>query len=528
MDTKALRQKILDLAIRGKLVPQDPNDEPASVLLDRIRAEKQQMVEDGRLKAKDIKNDTVIFVGEDNLHYEKYADGTVKCIEDEIPFEIPEGWAWSRLLPLTIKIGAGSTPTGGAAVYSNSGIKFIRSQNVYDEGLVLDDVAFISEEINKNKSGSIVRAKDILLNITGGSIGRSALVPDNFDIANINQHVIIIRLVDDGLRFFLHNVIISPYIQNQILSRQVGSGRGGLSAETLSTFLIPVPPVHEQDRIRCKAESGLALVAQIAHDEDSIVAHISKCKERILNLAIRGQLVPQDPDDEPAAVLLERIRAEKEELIKQGKIKRDKRESVIFRGEDNSYYLRTGDLVESLSDWGFDDLPDSWDVCCLGEVCDYGNCENVEASAIEESAWILDLEDIEKDTGKILARIKKAERKSASTKHRFHKGQVLYSKLRPYLNKVVLADQNGYCTSEILPLEFNSIIHPEFARYYLMSPTFLRYANRCSYGVKMPRLGTEDGKKAIVPVPPINEQAEIVDRIHSVFFYLDSITASLE
>ena len=104
----------------------------------------------------------------------------------------------------------------------------------------------------------------------------------------------------------------------------------------------------------------------------------------------------------------------------------------------------------------------------------------------------------------------------------------MYSKLRPYLNKVVLADQDGYCTSEILPLEFNSIILPEYARYYLMSPTFLRYANRCSYGVKMPRLGTEDGKKAIVPVPPINEQAGIVDRIHSVFLYLDSITASLE
>ena len=97
MDTKALRQKILDLAIRGKLVPQDPNDEPASVLLERIRAEKQQMVKDGRLKAKDVKNDTVIFVGEDNLHYEKFADGTVKCIEDEIPFEVPDGWEWARL-----------------------------------------------------------------------------------------------------------------------------------------------------------------------------------------------------------------------------------------------------------------------------------------------------------------------------------------------------------------------------------------------------------------------------------------------
>ena len=97
MDTKALRQKVLDLAIRGKLVPQNPNDEPASVLLERIRQQKQQMVKEGKLKAKDIKNDTIIFVGEDNLHYEKFADGSVKCIEDEIPFELPEGWAWTRL-----------------------------------------------------------------------------------------------------------------------------------------------------------------------------------------------------------------------------------------------------------------------------------------------------------------------------------------------------------------------------------------------------------------------------------------------
>ena len=147
MDTKALRQKILDLAIRGKLVPQNPEDEPASVLLERIRAEKEQMVKDGKLKAKDIKKDTVIFRGDDNLHYEKFADGTVKCIEDEIPFEVPDGWAWCRLVSLSIKIGAGSTPTGGASVYSATGIKFIRSQNVYNNGLFLEDVAFISEEI---------------------------------------------------------------------------------------------------------------------------------------------------------------------------------------------------------------------------------------------------------------------------------------------------------------------------------------------------------------------------------------------
>ena len=527
IDTKALRQKILDLAIRGKLVPQNPDDEPASVLLERIRQQKQQMVKEGKLKPKDIKNDSFIFVGEDNLHYEKFADGSVKCIEDEIPFDLPDGWAWSRLLPLTTKIGAGSTPTGGAAVYSDSGIKFIRSQNVYDDGLVLDDVAYISESINQKKAGSIVKAKDILLNITGGSIGRCALVPDDFDIANVNQHVIIIRLIDAGLRHYLHSVIISPYIQEQIFSKQVGSGRGGLSAETLSTFLIPVPPIQEQSFIREKMNQCVSNISTIVTEKTEITSLVAAAKSKILDLAIRGQLVPQNPADEPASVLLERIRAEKEELIKQGIIKRDKKESVIFRGEDNSYYLRTGELVESLEDWDFEELPDSWNVCCLGELCDYGNCTNIDTADIADSAWILDLEDIEKDSGVVLQKVRQGERNAGSTKHRFHKGQVLYSKLRPYLNKVVLADEDGYCTSEILPLEFDRNILPQYARYFLMSPTFLRYANKCSYGVKMPRLGTTDGKKAIISVPPVKEQKRIIMAIELAFAKLASITENL-
>jgi type I restriction enzyme S subunit len=360
MDTKALRQKILDLAIHGKLVPQDPSDEPASVLLERIREQKKQMVKEGKLKAKDIKNDTIIFVGEDNLHYEKFQDGSMKCIEDEIPFDVPEGWEWCRLLPLTIKIGAGSTPTGGAAVYSTSGIKFIRSQNVYDDGLILTDVAYISEEINQKKSGSIVKPKDILLNITGGSIGRCALVPDDFDIANVNQHVIIIRLVNPELRKYLHDVITSPYIQEQILSRQVGSGRGGLSAETLSTFLIPLPPMNEQVSIIKKLQDCISYTLTIADAQRSVSDLVSATKSKILDLAIRGKLVPPDPNDEPASVLLERICAEKEELIKQGKIKRDKKESIIFRGDDNSYYEKVGNNVNCIDEKIPFELPEGW------------------------------------------------------------------------------------------------------------------------------------------------------------------------
>lgn len=163
----------------------------------------------------------------------------------------------------------------------------------------------------------------------------------------------------------------------------------------------------------------------------------------------------------------------------------------------------------------------------MGELCDYGNCINVDTEKIANTAWILDLEDIEKDSGKILQKVRKAERNSSSTKHLFKKGQVLYSKLRPYLNKVVIADEDGYCTAEILPLDFIDAVLPQYALYYLMSPTFLKYANRCSYGIKMPRLGTTDGKKAVFAFPPYEEQKRICSYISKMFDKIDNISNSL-
>ena len=407
---------------------------------------------------------------------------------------------------------------------SSTGTMVLRSSNIVNGKIDLTDLVRVDCPIRENQ---YAQDSDILICARNGSkalVGKCAIISDIGERASFGAFMAIYR---------------TPYYRyvycylNSGLFREVfddgnSTAINQLTQDMIKKARIPFPPLAEQIRIAEAVDKLLALTSEITEQVIECSQLIQKAKSRILDLAIRGKLVPQNPDDEPASVLLDRIRAEKEELIKQGKIKQDKRESVIFRGEDNSYYLRTGDLIESLSDWGFDDLPDNWEICCLGEVCDYGDCENVEASEIEESEWILDLEDIEKDTGKILTRITKAERESTSTKHRFYKGQVLYSKLRPYLNKVVLADQDGYCTSEILPLEFNSIILPEYARYYMMSPTFLRYANRCSYGVKMPRLGTEDGKKAIVPVPPAREQAKITARIKSTFQFLDNIASSLK
>ena len=530
MDTKALRQKILDLAIRGKLVPQDPNDEPASVLLERIRQQKQQMVKEGKLKAKDIKNDSVIFVGEDNLHYEKFADGSVKCIEDEIPFDLPEGWAWAKIntIAFVTKLAGFEYTKNIAPSLCEDGIPLFKGKNVQNSTIVYEFESFIPESVSDELQRSQVTKKCILTPYVGtiGNIG----IHNRPGKYHLGSNVGKIELYNDNVVLLEEYVV--AYLQSgfgyqQLTKHMKATAQASISIEAIRDVYLPVPPANEQLRMWSSLSNALAMIERIENTELDITNLIKSTKSKILDLAIRGKLVPQDPNDEPASVLLERIRAEKEGLIKQGKIKRDKKESVIFRGEDNSYYLRTGELVESLADWDFEELPDGWSVCCLGELCDYGNCTNIDTADIADSAWILDLEDIEKDSGIVLQKVRQGERNAESTKHRFHKGQVLYSKLRPYLNKVVLADEDGYCTSEILPLEFDWNILPQYARYFLMSPAFLRYANKCSYGVKMPRLGTTDGKKAIISVPPVKEQKRIVMAIELAFAKLASITENL-
>lgn len=235
-----MKKSILQLAMQGKLVEQRPEEGTADEQYEQIVAEKAQLIKDGKIKKE---------------------KPLPEITEDEIPFEIPASWKWVRLSAICEKIGSGSTPTGGKNVYQDDGILFLRSQNVYNDGLRFDGIAFISEELNR--PNSVVVAKDILLNITGGSIGRCALVPDDFDKANINQHVMIIRLVNLDLRFWVHFVIISAYIQQKIMDVQVGVSREGLSAEKLKNFIIPLPPLAEQKRIVAKIEELLPYCDQL-------------------------------------------------------------------------------------------------------------------------------------------------------------------------------------------------------------------------------------------------------------------------
>ena len=247
-------------------------------------------------------------------------------------------------------------------------------------------------------------------------------------------------------------------------------------------------------------------------------------REKVLDLAIRGKLVPQDPNDEPASVLLERIREQKKQMVKEGKLKAKdiKDDSVIYK-EDNCYYENIDGKIKDVTEEIPFDLPNNWSWCRLNLICPYGDCEKVECKNILENDWILELEDIEKDSGKIISFITKKERPSVSLKHKFYKGQLLYSKLRPYLNKVVIAPQKGFCTSEILPLSFYEEINPLYMQMFLMSKTFLNYVDLISYGVKMPRLGTNDGKQVLIALPPLNEQKRISNKFLEIIPILERI-----
>ena len=448
----------------------------------------------------------------------------MKCIEDEIPFEVPEGWAWCKLNDIYNFIDyRGATPTK-----ITNGIPLVTAKNVKSGYIdyTIDD--YISEEEFKERQQRGISKKGDILFTTEAPLGNAALA--DMEKFSAGQRLITFQQYgskNELINYVMLMFILSDFFQQQLYVNKTGSTVAGIKAAILKTLWIPVPPYNEQLRISNTLKSAINLIDSISKNKEILSTSISNTKSKILDLAIRGKIVPQDPNDEPTSVLLERIRAEKEELIKQGKIKRDKKESVIFKGDDNSYYLRTGRVEESLEDWRFDDLPETWKICCLGELCDYGDCINVNTEDIAEDAWILDLEDIEKDTGTVLKKVTNDQRNSVSTKHKFHSGQVLYSKLRPYLNKVVLSDADGYCTSEILPLEFKNCVLPEYARYYLMSGTFIAYANHCSYGVKMPRLGTTDGKKAIFSLPPLSEQKRIVETIDFCFVQLNKISEAL-
>ena len=516
MDTKALRQKILDLAIRGKLVPQDPNDEPASVLLERIRAEKQQMVKEGKLKAKDIKNDTVIFVGEDNLHYEKFPDGSVKCIEEEIPFELPKGWEWARI----------------------SSICLINPKNTLEDSL---EVSFIPmpliqegfanfhssdvKEWRKIKSGFTHFAEgDIAIaKITPCFENRKSVIFSNlkngYGAGTTELHIL--RPMKMLPEYILWTVKSENFISKGIQSFTGAVGQQRIGKEFVSSYLVSVPPVAEQHRIIKKIEQDFYQLSLIENEKKSLQILINQTKSKILDLAIRGKLVPQDPNDEPASVLLERIRAEKEEHIKLGKIKRDKKESVILRGEDNSYY---------------DDIPNNWATCYLSEL--FNVCS---AKRVRQSDWRTEgvpfyrAREIVKlaDNGYVDNDLFISEehfQAIAKDNGVPQPGDLMVSGVGT-IGKIYIvkeSDKFYYKDASVLCFENRkNVIDSKFAKYMLESDFLQGQMKDNSKGTTVDTITISSAMLYICILPPLAEQIRIVTAIESAFAQLDQIANAI-
>jgi len=528
MDTKALRQKVLDLAIRGKLVPQDPNDEPASVLLEKIRAKKQQMVKEGKLKAKDIKNDTIIFKGEDSLHYEKFQDGNVKCIEDEIPFDLPFGWEWVRLgfLAQYKKGPFGSSITKAMFVPDTpDAIKIYEQKNAINKDATLGSY-FISAEKYESLKSFEVFPDDIIVSCAG-TIGETYVLPVGMRKGIINQALMKISLYDiEILDFYL------MYFDFQLKSAAQEQGHGIALKnippfDVLKRYLVPIPPCQEQHRIIDAVNNLILKIDSIDIDGEAISDLIIKTKAKILDLAIRGQLVPQDPNDEPASVLLERIRAEKEELIKQGKIKRDKKESVIFKGEDNSYYEKIGCKVVNIDDKIPFELPDSWS-WCRGYSC----FEGMESMKPQGGFFdYIDIDAIDNRLHKIkepkhLAVSDAPSRASRAVKH----GSVLFSLVRPYLENIALIEEkHSHCIASTGFYICNSsgVFLPEFMFYLMISDYVVGGLNQYMKGDNSPSINKDNIEGWLYPVPPISEQKRIYDRTTKLLEIIATIEKSL-
>jgi restriction modification system DNA specificity domain protein len=354
MTPEQLKASILQRAMEGKLVPQDPNDEPASKLLKRIKAEKEKLIKEGEIKRD--KNETEIFLGDDGLHYEKLPDGSVKQID--VPYEIPESWEWGRLSSVVTLINGdrGKNYPSKDKLFSEGDIPFVNAGNINNNLIIQDNLLYLSQSQYDALGSGKLQYGDIVYCIRG-SLGKNGLF--TMPKGAIASSLIILRIIGDkslNTDYFL-SYLNSELCKNEILKFDNGTAQPNLSGQNLSKFLIPIPPFEEQLRISSMIKKALVLVNKYTTRYQMLNTlnrtFPEKLRKSILQYAIQGNLVPQDATDEPVEVLLEKIREEKQKLFAEGKLqKKDLQESIIYEGDDSSYKH----------------IPKSWVLTTLGNV----------------------------------------------------------------------------------------------------------------------------------------------------------------
>ena len=388
MNGKQLKNSILQWAIQGKLVPQDPNDEPASVLLEKIRQEKERLIKEKKIKRD--KNASIIYRGEDNSYYEKMlATGEVKCIDEEVPFEIPKGWEWCRLNDLALyrKGPFGSSLTKSMFVAkSNQSVKVYEQKNAIQKDFRLGDY-YISKEKFEAMQSFIVKPNDIIVSCAG-TIGETYLLPLDAPVGIINQALMRVTLFDLSMAEYWQ-MYFAYMLLNEAQMKGAGSAIKNIPPfEYLKAVLVPVPPLSEQSRLVERYNLLLSLIAKYESEADKLnclnLNIYDKLKKTVLQEAIQGKLVQQIAEEGTAQKLLEQIKTEKQKLVKEGKLKKSAlNDSVIFRGDDNRYYEKIGKKCVDITEEIPFDIPGTWEWCRLGTLFSHCTGKALNASNLK-------------------------------------------------------------------------------------------------------------------------------------------------
>jgi type I restriction enzyme S subunit len=518
MTGQQLKNSILQMAVQGKLVPQDPNDEPASVLLERIRAEKEKLIKEGKIKKE--KNPSVIFRGADNLPYEKIGKNDPVCIAGEVPFEIPESWEWVRLGSIG-DWGSGATPSRTTPEYYNGNIPWLKTGDLNDGYIThipetITERALLETSVRLNPIGSV------LIAMYGATIGKLGILQTP---ATTNQACCACIPFTGIYNEFLFYFLMSQKLA--FIKRGEGGAQPNISKEKIVATLMPLPPKAEQKRIVEKLHILQPYIESytLLEKEDIKLHHSFPeiLKKSILQYAIQGKLVSQDPTDEPASALLERIRAEKEQLIKSGKIKRDKHESVIFR-RDNSYYERVDGIERCIDDEIPFEISDSWEWCRLGELIetiDTGKSFKCEERPPDKNEY-----GIIKVSAVTWGTFNQEESKTCFSTSPWVKGYsiqvddflICRANTAALVGGCVIVDKISkrlMLSDKVLRIEFSDSISKTYVLYTLRTPFVRAQLSAAASGTSesMKNISQNAIKGLLIPFPPIKEQYRIVSKV---------------
>ena len=490
MTAQQLKSSILQMAVQGKLVPQDPSDEPASVLLQRIKAEKQAMIKAGKIKKE---------------------KPLAPITEEEIPFDIPESWEWCRLKNIVSLLGDG---IHGTPEYSETGkYFFINGNNLSEGNIIIKDDTKKVDESQYLKYRKELNDNTVFVSING-TIGNIAFY--NNEPVILGKSACYFNLIIKEFKAYMYWLLKTDYFLKYAITNATGSTIKNVSLKTMNDFLVPLPPLEEQKRIVAKIEELLPYIEKYGKAEEHLTAlnttFPEALKKSILQEAVQGKLVPQNPDDEPASVLLERIRAEKQKLIKEGKIKKEKPLAPITEEEIPF------------------DIPESWEWVHLQEICSLiADVDHNMPKAVPESEGklFLSAKDL-LDDGTInytenVKYISQEDFDRLSKKAKPTLNDIIYSRIGAALGKarVVYSDRDFIVSYSCCVIR--TLIDEEYLRYYLESPFILRHSVLARQSIGVPDLGMGEIKQYLVALPPLKEQKRIVAKIEELMQYCDKL-----